>query len=57
MENPDDGTERHHMENPDYGTERHITWKIQMMAQKEKWQWYITPIAERKTTMVHHAHC
>jgi hypothetical protein len=23
MENPDDGTERHHMENPDDGTERH----------------------------------
>ena len=23
MENPDGGTERHHMENPDDGTERH----------------------------------
>jgi hypothetical protein len=36
MENPDDGTETHHImiENPDDGTERHH-WEIQMMAQKD----------------------
>jgi hypothetical protein len=59
MKNPDDGTERHHMENPDYGTERHhmqipddgtdafCNERTSRSFPKEKWPWYITPIAKR----------
>jgi hypothetical protein len=47
MENPDDGTERHHMKNPDDGTDAFHNERTSRSFRKEKW-----PLV-----MVLHAHC
>ncbi len=46
IENPDDGTERHHMENPDDGTDAFCNDRTSRSFRKDKWPWYITPIAK-----------
>jgi hypothetical protein len=66
MENPDHGTERHHVENSEHGTGRKMA-EVHLAhcekknghgtsrpLRKEKWPWYIAPIAKRKMAAVNH---